>query len=56
MPGPIANARRVDGLNDGWNASAAVQRFTGRRDVVVHVVINGQDTGPPADDPLVEFK
>jgi hypothetical protein len=56
VPGPVAVARRVDGLNDGWNATAAVQRFTDRRDVVVLVVINGQETGPPPDDPLVEFK
>lgn len=56
VPGPVAVARRVDGLFDGWNATAAVQRLTDRRDVVVRVVIEGTETGPPADDPLVEFK
>jgi hypothetical protein len=56
VPGPIAIARRIDGLNDGWNATAATQGYTGRREVVALVVIDGLVTGPPANDPLAEFR
>ncbi len=51
LPGPVANVGRVYGLNDGWNATAALQAVSGLRTVVV---LTG-GVGPPLDDPTALF-
>jgi hypothetical protein len=56
VAGPVAVAGRVDGLNDGWNATAATQFHSGRADIVVLVEIEGDLTGPPPDDPDAQFR
>ncbi|MGQ0617096.1 MAG: hypothetical protein ACT4PW_08895 [Acidimicrobiia bacterium] len=55
IEGPIGNADYVDGLNDGWNTTAAVQLRSGDPTVVVRVIINCNLVGPPATEPLSVF-
>jgi hypothetical protein len=55
VPGPVAVVDRVWGLNDGWNTTAAVQFVTDDPGVSVGVIIDGQRTGPPPDDPRASF-
>ncbi len=53
---PYVDEVWIYGLQDGWNASAALQARTGNRKAVVWV--RGSDcvaTGPPLDDPLATF-
>jgi hypothetical protein len=56
LDGPVAVSGRIEGLNDGWNATAATQAVSGRPDRVVLVRLDGTVTGPPADNPLQEFR
>lgn len=53
--GPIAVVDRIDGLNDGWNATAAAQLRSGDPRVVVLVGPNAETNGPPPDHPQAEF-
>jgi hypothetical protein len=50
--GALANVGRVYGLNDGWNASAAVQVLSGDPTRVVHT----DGIGPDPDDPTQAFR
>jgi hypothetical protein len=47
VTGGLANVDRVYGLNDGWNASAAVQALSGDPTRVVHTDGIGPDPGDP---------
>jgi len=55
VDGPIAVVDHYSGLNDGWNATAAVQLALHDPTVVIHVTIQGIQSGPPADDPLAAY-
>ncbi len=52
VPGPIADADRVFGLHDGWNATAAVQALSGDPRRVAHV----DGIGPDPSDPTQPFR
>ena len=55
VPGPLANVNRVWGLNDGWNATAAVQVALHDQDVTIDTVIYGQLVGPEPSRPDAQF-
>jgi hypothetical protein len=55
VDGPVADSGRIDGLNDGWNATAATQALSGGRVRVVLVRLDGIVTGPSPDNPLQTF-
>lgn len=52
VTGALANVGRIYGLNDGWNASAAVQVLSGDPTRVVHT----DGIGPDPDDPTQAFR
>jgi hypothetical protein len=55
VQGPIAVVDRVWGLNDGWNTTAAVQLYLDDPSLSVGVILDGQRTGPPPENPLAAF-
>ena len=55
VPGPVADVGRSWGLNDGWNATAAVQVALDDPRVTIGTMIYGERVGPPLGTRNPEF-
>jgi len=55
VPGPLADVDRSWGLNDGWNATAAVQVAVDDPRVTIGTIIYGERVGPPRDSRNPDF-